>query len=330
MAGIGVKGLDARLAVPGRLDAELVAEAGEVVAVIGPNGAGKTTLLSALAGLIEHDGQVMVGGRSWTHPPLPVRERNVGLVFQDQRLFPHLSALDNVAFGPRARGVGRARAEREAWAWMERFEVADLGRRRPGELSGGQAQRVAIARALVNDPDLLLLDEPFAGLDVSIATALRIELGHHLAEYRGVTVLVTHDAIDALTLADTVLVLDSGHVAQFGSPLEVASRPRTEHVARLVGLNIIRDQDRLMAFSPAVVTVSIDEPRGSARHRWRGVVAQVAPHGGSLRVLVTGAHDLLADVTPASAAELRLSPGREVWLSVKESAVESYSATVGA
>jgi molybdate transport system ATP-binding protein len=325
-----VTGLDAHLVVPGRLRLDLTAEPGEVVAVIGPNGAGKTTLLSALAGLVATPGSIVVDGRSWTDPPLAVRERGVGLVFQDQRLFPHLSALDNVAFGPRARGTSRGEAVRRARDWLERFGISDLAARRPAQLSGGQAQRVAIARGLALDPVLLLLDEPFGGLDVGVATALRLELGRHLAAYSGITLIVTHEAIDAVTLADRVVVLDSGRVAQVGTPLEVASRPRTEHVARLVGLNVMREGDTFVAFSPSVVTVSLTEPHGSARHRWPGVIAHAAPHGGTVRLLVTGRHDLMADVTAASTAELQLTPGREVWLSVKESSVETYAVTTGA
>lgn len=317
-------GLRADVAVAGRLTAEVTAEPGQVVAVIGPNGAGKSTLLLALSGLVPVTGSITVAGRSWTHPPLAVRERDVGLVFQDQRLFPHLSALDNVAFGPRSRGVPRREAEARATAWLERFGIADLARRRPATLSGGQAQRVALSRALAIEPALLLLDEPFAALDVGVATTLRTELARHLAAYDGITVVVTHDAIDAFTLADRVVVLDSGRVAQTGTPLDVAARPRTEHVARLVGLNVVRAGPRFIAFSPAVVTVSLEEPAGSARHRWRGVIGQAAPHGGSVRLLVTGTHDLLADVTPTSVTELALTPGREVWLSVKEASVTTY------
>jgi molybdate transport system ATP-binding protein len=324
-----VTGLDAHVVVPGRLQVDLTAEPGEVVAVIGPNGAGKTTLLSALAGLVGDPGSISVGGRSWTDPPLAVRERSVGMVFQDQRLFPHLSALENVAFGPRSKGVSRTEAARRSREWLDRFGIGHLADRRPDRLSGGQAQRVAIARALALDPVLLLLDEPFGGLDVGVATALRIELARHLAAYDGITLIVTHDAIDPLTLADRVVVLDSGRVAQEGTPLEVASRPRTEHVARLVGLNVMRQGETFVAFSPSVVTVSLTEPQGSARHRWPGVIAHAAPHGGTVRLLVTGTHDLMADVTPASTTELQLTVGREVWLSVKESSVETYSVTSG-
>jgi molybdate transport system ATP-binding protein len=321
----GPDGLLARLRVPGRLDARFGAEPGEVVAVIGPNGAGKTTLLRALAGLVDTDGDVTVAGASWSRPPRLVRERNVGFVFQDQSLFPHLTARDNVAFGLRARGVRRAAAAAAADRWLARFGIEDLAGRRPHELSGGQAQRVAIARALAPEPDLLLLDEPFTGLDVGVATALRLELGRHLAAYAGIAILVTHDALDALTLADSVLVLDRGRVAQTGRPADVAAHPRTEHVARLVGLNVIRDADSFRSFSPRDVTVSLDRPSGSARLRWRGAVLSAAPHGDAVRLLVEGEPRLIADVTPAATAELGLAPGRDVWLSVKQTAVETYA-----
>jgi len=322
-------GLDADVRVPGRLDARLLAGAGEVVAVIGPNGAGKTTLLRALAGLVPMDGSVTVAGRSWSEPPVLVRDRRVGLVFQDQSLFPHLSALDNVAFGLRARGVARAAADATARSWLARFGMGDLASRRPRELSGGQAQRVAIARALAAEPALLLLDEPFGGLDVGVATTLRVELARHLASYDGVALLVTHDALDALTLADRVLVLDEGRVAQTGTPQEVAARPRTEHVARLVGLNVLREDDVFRSFSPSAVTVSLGQPEGSARHRWRGTVVSAAPHGDAVRILVDAGRELIADVTPAATAELGLVPGREVWLSVKETAVRTYARVPG-
>ena len=308
--------------LPGRVCAEVSAAAGEVLVVIGPNGAGKSTLLRAIAGL--EPGRVRVGDEDWTDRAVP--RRRVGYVFQDQSLFPHLSALDNVAFGPRARGLGRREADATARAWLERFGIAELAGRRPRELSGGQAQRVAIARALATDPDVLLLDEPFTGLDVSAQMALRNELGKHLRDFTGVTLLVTHDAIDAVTLADRVLVLDEGRVAQVGPPAEVAAEPRTPHVARLVGLNLVPDGDELIAFTPDAVTVSLSEPEGSSRLRWCGTVASLAPHGDAVRLLVHASPDLLADLTPAAAAELGLAPGRDVWLSAKATAVSRYGA----
>ncbi len=316
--------LVADLQVAGRVEAGFTAEPGEVLAVIGPNGAGKSSLLHAIAGLVDATGRARLGDTDLL--ALPVRERRVGLVFQGQLLFPHLTALDNVAFGLRARGASRAESEAVARDWLERFGIADLAGRRPRELSGGQAQRVAIARALATGPDVLLLDEPFTGLDVSVQMALRMELGRHLRDFPGVALLVTHDAIDALTLADRVLVLDGGRVAQVGPPAEVAAEPRTSHVARLVGLNLVADGDTLLAFPPDAVVVSLQEPEGSTRLRWRGPIATLAPHGDAVRLMVHASPDLLADLTPAAATELGLVPGREVWLSTKATAVSRYPA----
>ena len=319
--------LELDLTVPDRVRAAAVAERGQVVAVIGPNGAGKSTLLRAVAGLVPATGELRVDGRSWDS--LPVRERTVGMAFQDQRLFPHLTALENVAFGLRAGGSSRSDARRIAQDWLDRFGVGDLGGRKPRQLSGGQAQRVSIARALATHPSMLLLDEPFAGLDIGVAASLRVELARHLGSYDGVTLLVTHDAIDALTLAHVVWVLDDGRLVQVGPPREVAARPLTRHVARLVGLNVLAEGDRFLSFSPSAVTVSPTRPEGSARHRWPGSVTSLAPHGDAVRLLVSGEHELLADVTPAAVADLGLAPGRDVWLSVKETAVRSYSAEPG-
>ncbi len=315
-------GLQLDLQVAGRLEVTVEAEAGDVVAVIGPNGAGKTTLLHALAGLVGATGHARLDGVDLLAQP--VQDRRIGLVFQDQVLFPHLSALDNVAFGPRARGSSRRQARALAASWLERVGLDGLTERRPHELSGGQAQRVALARALATDPALLLLDEPMAGLDVGVAAGLRLELRRHLASYAGITVLVTHDALDALTLATRVLVVEDGRVAQEGTPEEVAARPRTDHVARLVGLNVLRDAHAFRAFSPSAVTVSLARPEGSARHLWQGAVRSVAPHGDAVRLQVGTDPALIADVTPLAARDLGLEPGRAVWLSVKETAVSTY------
>jgi molybdate transport system ATP-binding protein len=314
--------LETELRVPGRLDVAVSARPGDVVAVIGPNGAGKTTLVHALAGLVAAEGFARLDGVDLLQQP--AQDRRVGLVFQEQVLFPHLTALDNVAFGPRARGTGRAEARAAARGWLDRLGIGDLADRKPRNLSGGQAQRVAIARALVTEPALLLLDEPMSGLDVGVAAELRIELTRHLATYAGITLVVTHDALDALTLATHVLVVEDGRVAQAGSPEEVAARPRTDHVARLVGLNVIQDESGFRAFSPSAVTVSLARPDGSARNVWHGPVRSVSPHGDAIRLQVAADPDLIADVTPRATRELDLAPGREVWLSVKETAVQTY------
>ncbi len=333
------------------LDARLSARRGDVVAVIGPNGAGKSTLLRVLAGLVPLDrGSIRCDGRQWDGPGrrLRTQDRNVGMVFQEQLLFPHMSARANVAFGPRSRGTARRSAHRLADEWLERLGIGDLADRKPTELSGGQAQRVAIARALATDPGLLLLDEPLAALDVGVAMSLRFELARHLADFQGVTVLVTHDALDTLTVANRVVVLDQGRVAQVGTPEEVASRPRTGHVARLVGLNVLRGTGRgtdvaladgsllvtatpshgevFASFPPAAVTLTTDEPTGSARNRWPGTVRSVVPHGSAVRVHLEATAPLIADVTPASAVRLGLAPGRPVWAAVKATEVAVYGA----
>jgi molybdate transport system ATP-binding protein len=319
----GRTGLDLDVTVADRVTAALHVPTGVTLAVIGPNGAGKSTLLHALAGLVPATGSALLDGEDLL--ALPVQERGVGMAFQGQVLFPHLSALANVAFGLRARGTARAEAEGTARMWLDRFGIGDLAARRPAELSGGQAQRVAIARALATDPRLLLLDEPFSGLDVGVAATLRFELARHLRDYDGITLLVTHEAIDVLSLADQVLVLEDGQVAQVGAPGEVAARPRTPHVARLVGLNLVSTDEGLVSFRPSEVAVSLDEPHGSPRLRWRGEVRSLTTHGDAVRLLVGHDPDLLADVTPAAAVELGLRPGLEVWLSAKATGVERHA-----
>jgi molybdate transport system ATP-binding protein len=330
---------------------ELVAPPGEVVGLIGPNGAGKSTTLQALAGLVPlSDGCVSMAGTVWDdgRQRLPTHRRSIGYVFQDHLLFPHLSALDNVAFGMRSRGIPRRDADRRAMEWLDNLAVADLARRRPRELSGGQSQRVAIARALAADPDLLLLDEPTASLDASGAMALRIRLREHLDAFDGVCVIVTHTALDAMMLSDRLVVLDGGRAVQSGEPHDVAAHPRTPHVAALVGLNLVAGDARqgslrtasgssvvaasqldgpaFAAFSPAAVSLFTERPSGSPRNVWSGRVASLAPHGDAVRVQLDSDPPVIADVTPAAMANLGIEPGRTLWASVKATEVSLYRA----
>ena len=223
-----------------RLEAAFRAGAGRTLAVVGPNGAGKTTLLRAIAGLVRLErGRVELGGRTLEDTGaalvVPPERRPIGVVFQDLLLFPHLSALGNVAYGLRYRGgLGRAEARRQAASWLERLDVAGVANRRPAQLSGGEAQRVALARALAPDPDLLLLDEPLSALDATARPAALALLVHHLAGYAGASLVVTHDASEALALADRLLVLESGRVVQEGDAGELRSRPATPYVATLL------------------------------------------------------------------------------------------------
>jgi molybdate transport system ATP-binding protein len=206
-----------------RLDVDLTVAPGEVVVLLGPNGAGKSTALRALAGLlrldegrIEVDGVVLAdSGRGVHQPPYA---RPIGVVFQDYLLFPHLNVLDNVAFGPRAHGMGRSQARQHAARWLQRIGIADLAGGHTRLISGGQAQRVALARALATEPGLLLLDEPLAALDARTRLQVRGELRRHLSGFGGAALVVTHDPIDASVLADRLVVIEHGRVVQQGPP----------------------------------------------------------------------------------------------------------------
>nr|WP_211228386.1 ABC transporter ATP-binding protein [Glycomyces tenuis] len=347
--------LDARLVAERGafgLDLPLRVGAGETVALLGPNGAGKTTALRSLAGLHAlSEGHVTLAGRDLDRPGrvwVAPERRGIGVVFQDYLLFPHLTALDNVAFGPRRRGLGRARARQLAADWLARVGLAELASRRPRELSGGQAQRVALARALAVEPTLLLLDEPLAALDARTRLDTRAELHRHLERHEGAAVLVTHDPVDALVLADRLVVVEDGAVVQEGDAETVTARPRTDYVARLVGLNLYRgraeghsvrlddgtvltaadaiDGEAFAAFPPSAVALHADRPEGSPRNVWEARVAGVHRHGDNLRVQLDGPLRAASDVTPGAAAQLGLVSGMRVWAAVKAAEIRAYPA----
>ncbi|MCW2813315.1 MAG: transporter related protein [Nocardioides sp.] len=335
------------------VDVSFDVAAGETVALLGPNGAGKSTVLSVVAGLLRPDaGRVELAGRLLTsygegaRVDVAPHRRRIALLAQEPLLFPHLSVLDNVAFGPRSTGSGRSASRERAQGWLEEVGIGDLADRRPPQLSGGQAQRAAVARALAAEPDLLLLDEPMAALDVAVTPALRQTLRRVLAERT--CVVVTHDVLDALLLADRVLVLEGGRVVETGPSREVLTRPRSAFAARLAGLNLlvgrwsegglVLDDGSTVAglvaggppatgepvvavFRPTAVAVYRSAPHGSPRNVVRATVSAVEPLGDLVRIR---AGDLNADVTAPAAAELELVPGTEVWLSVKATEVEVY------
>ncbi|WP_298865704.1 ATP-binding cassette domain-containing protein [uncultured Microbacterium sp.] len=239
MTGVG---LDAAVQVqraPFTLDARLQAAPGEIVAVMGPSGAGKSTLLGAVAGFVPLTaGSVALDGRvvqDAAGEDVPPRERGVILLGQQARLFPHLSARENVAFGLRARRVSRRAARASADAWLERVGLPDLGDRRPARLSGGQQQRVALARALATSPRVLLLDEPLTSLDPATADGIRSLLREELAETGTTAVLATHDATDAVALADRLVVLEAGRITADGAPDDVLARSATPFIAAVAG-----------------------------------------------------------------------------------------------
>ena len=221
------------------LDVPLTVAAGSVLALVGPNGAGKTSALRAIAGLQPLDrGEVRIEDRIVDAPAADVfvvpEDRAVGVMFQDYLLFPHLSAVDNVAFGLRARGIRRADGARAtALEWLERLGVAERARAKPAALSGGQSQRVALARALAIEPTVLLLDEPLAALDAGARDDVRRDLARHLRDFAGAVVLVSHDPVDAAVLADEIAILDRGALVQRGAVGDVLARPRSRYVADL-------------------------------------------------------------------------------------------------
>ncbi|OIJ66968.1 ABC transporter ATP-binding protein [Streptomyces mangrovisoli] len=345
------EGLDARLLVERgsfRLDVALTAAPGDVVALLGPNGAGKTTALRALAGLTPlSGGRLRLDGAELDGTP--PESRPVGVVFQDYLLFPHLSALDNVAFGPRCQGLGKAQARALAAEWLARMGLAEHAGAKPRRLSGGQAQRVALARALAIRPRLLLLDEPLAALDARTRLDIRSQLRRHLAEFEAVAVLVTHDPLDAMVLADRLVVIEGGRVVQEGSPTHIARHPRTDYIAQLVGLNLYRGRsdghtvrldagpaltttepltgEVFVAFPPSAVTLHRERPTGtSARNLWRCEVSGLETHGDQIRADLGGELALAADLTTVAAAELGLHPGAEVWATVKAAQTHAYPA----
>jgi len=343
------------------LDVEIAAEPGEVVAVLGPNGAGKSTLLGVLSGLLRPDeGYVRLGDETVTDVDAGVHvaphRRRVGLLAQQALLFPHLTALGNVAFGPRAQGVPRAEADARARELLAAVDTAELADRRPSQMSGGQQQRVALARALAPGPELLLLDEPLAALDVDAAPAMRSLLRRIVRDRKQTALLVTHSALDALVLADRVVVLTAGRLVEQGPTREVLARPRSPFTARIAGLDLIpgvacpdglRTSDGLLVsghaegvdegepavavFPPSAVAVYATRPEGSPRNVLSVRLAAIEPRGDTVRLRAGGGPSwvdgLAADVTPAAVADLAVEPGAELWFVVKATEVGIHAAS---
>jgi molybdate transport system ATP-binding protein len=336
----------------GSLHVEVQLEIGdEVVAVVGPNGAGKTTLLRALAGLIPLDrGTVVIDGRTVedarANVRIPPEDRHVGFVFQDHLLFANLNAVENVAFGLRARHVPRGEARRRAREWLERVGLGTVATLRARQLSGGQAQRVALARALVTEPAVLLLDEPLAAVDASARAELRHVLRQELGRSPGSRILVTHDPIEAAALADQLVVLEAGRITQHGPLADVTARPKSPWVATMVGLNLLSGVadgtavalpggEHLVApgtnrgpvfaaFRPNAVTLHRTRPDGSARNIWPGTATELFAAGDRARIRIDGPVPLIAEVTAAAVADLHLAAGGPIWAALKATEIDVY------
>ena len=335
------------------LEMDFAIHEGEVVALLGPNGAGKTTLLRAIAGLVPIDsGRIRLDDQTLedtaSRRSVPTEDRPIGVVFQDYLLFPHLSVLDNVAFGLRSRGKPRAEAAERASQWLERVGLTRYAKSKPGELSGGERQRVALARALAPDPRLLLLDEPLAALDVTTRAEVRRDLKRHLESFRGLRLIVTHDPLEAVTLADRLIVMENGRLVQTGTPAEVTEHPRSRYVADLAGVNLVRGRahlghielsggatlsapdagegDVFAVIHPRAVALYLSRPDGTPRNVWRGEAESIDRQGDRVRVRVKGPVTLVAEVTPAAVRELSLVAGAVVWVAVKATEVVVYPA----
>lgn len=332
------------------LDLALHVAAGETLAIVGPNGAGKTTLLHAIAGLLPlASGSLRIGGRVADNSSrsgfVPPEERRVGMVFQDQRLFPHLSVEDNIGFAAGPTAEARRAAARP---WLQRIGLEDRAQDRPEKLSGGEKQRVALARALVTQPEVLLLDEPLAAVDVQRRTELRHFLQQELRSFNGARVVVTHDTVDAFTLGDRIAVLEDGRITQSGTAAEICAQPRSPFVANLVGVNLLRGQAEhgilrpadgaqvvladslhgptLAVIHPRAVSLFPERPIGSPRNVWQAQVAAIEASGDRLRVRFGGPLALVAEVTPAALHDLKIEVGRALWLTVKATEIAAYPA----
>lgn len=326
------------------------AAAGSTVALLGPNGAGKSTIVRALAGLEDDvEGSIRVDGTEITKVAPELRP--IGVVFQDLRLFPHLSALENVAFPLRARGMTKADARARSTALLDRFGYPrERLEARPRDLSGGEGQRVAIARALIGEPRLLLLDEPTSSLDVRARGRIRPLIRETLEAFPGVRVLVTHDPIEAMTMADELVVIEEGRVSQAGTASDLRETPRSTYVAELVGVNLFAgrlepidpgagrlvtpDGELVVAWPsdvpahptdgvlatlrPTDVVVHTAAPdAGSARNVLRGSIVSVSMEGERARVRIASSPPIVAEVTLGSVDRLDLREGLDVWASFK-------------
>ncbi len=349
-------GLYARIvnAVP-PLDVEVDIPAGKVVAVMGPNGAGKSTLLNVVAGLLRTDGSstLTIDGRRLIgeHVDVPAHQRGVALLAQDPGLFPHMTVRQNVGFAPAARRESRSRTREQVQTWLDATGTGELADRRPHQLSGGQAQRVAIARALAAQPEVLLLDEPLRALDVDAAARIRALLRGLLRERQQTTLFVTHDIVDAVTLADQLIILDQGRMVESGGVREVLASPRSRFAATLAGLSLIEGRwdgknlqsalgaltgvsegdldagcNAVAVFAADSASVFLTDPAGgSPRNILRARVLQVEPRGDHARIRCDAAGvDVSAEITWDSVRELPVDVGAEVYLTIKAGDMRIY------
>ena len=266
---------------------DLVIGAGEFFTLLGPSGSGKTTLLRLIAGFERPDaGRIELGGSDVTR--VPPYARNVNTVFQDYALFPHMTVGQNIEYGLRVRRVPRADRREKVDRALEMVRLSGLGDRKPAQLSGGQRQRVALARAIINEPQVLLLDEPLGALDLKLRLAMQLELLRIQREVGITFIYVTHDQEEALTMSDRIAVLNHGRIEQIGSPVEVYERPRTAFVAGFIGVsNLVERDGRQVTVRPEKLILLEDgQPDPAGVHVERARVKDVIYAGILTRYVV--------------------------------------------
>jgi iron(III) transport system ATP-binding protein len=281
MPGIAITGLTKRFGQVGAVvGLDLAVRPGELVALLGPSGCGKTTTLRLVAGFLAPEaGEIRVGDRVLSSPAqvVPPERRRMAMIFQSYALWPHMTVAQNVAYGLRFAGVGRADRDRRVDEMLRAVQLGGYGPRYPGELSGGQQQRVAVARALVVEPEILLLDEPLSNLDASLREEMRFEIRRLHERFAITTLYVTHDQAEAMVISDRVAVLREGRVAQIGPPEELFEHPRTRFVAEFVGktnlIDAVADDAHSVARGSLRLRVAADglTPRAP-------VVVSIRPH----------------------------------------------------
>lgn len=318
----------------------MMIEHGSLVCLLGPSGCGKTTTLRLIAGFIEPtEGEIRVGDRtvSSTQRTVPPERRNMSMIFQSYALWPHMNVAENITYGLRLRKMDNDTIRKKLDAILSTTKLAPLAGRYPGELSGGQQQRVALARALIVEPETLLLDEPLSNLDANLREEMRFEVRRLHDEYRYTTVYVTHDQSEAMTTADVIAVMNLGKIEQAGSPQDIYDRPRSEFVARFIGMSNVFKAKTLgagrveLAGTPLQVTgepvtVGRDTPVSIRQHQISLMAKEPAVKDNVVAAKVTrqvflgSSRDYMVEVADGTqlrvvtSADVNVAPGSTVWL----------------